>query len=69
MARITRPLTNNEILKAKPGEKVFTLHYGDGQFLLVQTSGKKTLALPLSTSGNKAADNDGAWCLPRPIAC
>ncbi len=26
MARITRPLTNNEILKAKPREKDFTLH-------------------------------------------
>lgn len=41
MARITRPLTNNEILKAKPREKDFTLHYGDGLFLLVKTTGKK----------------------------
>ncbi|MBD9642052.1 tyrosine-type recombinase/integrase [Pantoea sp. PNT02] len=41
MARITRPLTNNEILKAKPLEKDFTLHDGDGLFLLVKTSGKK----------------------------
>lgn len=41
MARITRPLTNNEILKAKPQEKDFTLHDGDGLFLLVKTSGKK----------------------------
>ncbi|HHG0480666.1 TPA: integrase domain-containing protein [Klebsiella pneumoniae] len=41
MARITRPLTNNEILKAKPREKDFTLHDGDGLFLLVKTSGKK----------------------------
>jgi len=39
--RLTRPLTNNEILKAKPQEKDFTLHDGDGHFLLVQTSGKK----------------------------
>jgi len=39
MARITRPLTNNEILKAKPREKDFTLHDGDGLFLLVKTSG------------------------------
>ncbi|MGC0826062.1 integrase domain-containing protein [Pantoea agglomerans] len=41
MARITRPLTNNEILKAKPHEKDFTLHDGDGLFLLIKTSGKK----------------------------
>lgn len=41
MARITRPLTNNEILKAKPREKDFTLHDGDGLFLLVKTSSKK----------------------------
>ena len=39
--RITRPLTNNEILKAKPREKDFTLHDGNGLFLLVKTSGKK----------------------------
>ena len=41
MARMTRPLTNNEILKAKPQEKDFTLHDGDGFFMLVKTSGKK----------------------------
>ncbi|MGC0949224.1 integrase domain-containing protein [Pantoea agglomerans] len=41
MARMTRPLTNNEILKAKPQNKDFTLHDGDGLFLLVKTSGKK----------------------------
>ncbi|WP_312140671.1 integrase domain-containing protein [Pantoea septica] len=41
MARITRPLTNNEILKAKPQEKDFTLHDGDGLFVLIKTSGKK----------------------------
>ncbi|SMQ23256.1 Integrase, partial [Pantoea agglomerans] len=39
--RLTRPLTNNEILKAKPQEKDFTLHDGDGLFMLVKTSGKK----------------------------
>lgn len=41
MARITRPFTYNEILKAKPREKDFTLHDGDGLFLLVKTFGKK----------------------------
>jgi len=41
MARMTRPLTNNEILKAKPQEKDFTLHDGNGLFMLVKTSGKK----------------------------
>ena len=34
-------LTSNEILKAKPREKDFTLHDGDGLLLLVKTSGKK----------------------------
>jgi hypothetical protein len=42
MARITRPLTNNEILKAKPREKDYTLHDGDGLFLLVKASGKNS---------------------------
>jgi len=41
MARMTRPLTNNEILKVKPQEKDFTLHNGGGLFMLVKTSGKK----------------------------
>lgn len=36
MVRITRSLTNNEILKAKPHEKDFTLHDDDGLFLLVK---------------------------------
>lgn len=40
MARIPS-LINNEILKAKPQEKDFTLHDGDGLFLLIKTSGKK----------------------------
>ena len=35
------PLTNNEILQAKPLEKDFMLHNGDGLFLLIKTSGKK----------------------------
>lgn len=42
MARITSPPTNNEILKAKPSEKNFTLHDGDGLFLLVKTTGKNS---------------------------
>ena len=41
MARITRLLTTNEILKTKPRAKDFPLHDGDGLFLLVKTSGKK----------------------------
>ncbi|HBR3773113.1 integrase domain-containing protein [Klebsiella pneumoniae] len=41
MARITRPLTNTEVLRAKALEKDLTLHDGDGLFLIVKTSGKK----------------------------
>lgn len=41
MARITRSLTNTEVLRAKALEKDLTLHDGDGLFLIVKTSGKK----------------------------
>ena len=41
MARLTRPLTKNEILKAKPREKVFTLHDGGGLYLEVTSKGSK----------------------------
>ncbi len=41
MARITRPLTNTEVLRAKALEKDLTLHDGDGLFLIMKTSGKK----------------------------
>ncbi|WP_345785303.1 integrase arm-type DNA-binding domain-containing protein [Brenneria uluponensis] len=48
MARITRPLTNNEILKAKPREKDFTLHDGDGLFLLSKHQVKNYSASAIS---------------------
>ncbi|MFP2507474.1 integrase domain-containing protein [Buttiauxella gaviniae] len=41
MARTTRPLTNTEVLRAKPSEKELTLHDGEGLFLIVKTTGKK----------------------------
>ncbi|EGT4314057.1 DUF4102 domain-containing protein [Cronobacter malonaticus] len=57
MARITRPLTNNEILKAKPREKDFTLHDGDGLFLLVKTSGKKLWRFRYQRPGSGSRTN------------
>lgn len=57
MARITRPLTNNEILKAKPKEKDFTLHDGDGLFLLIKTSGKKLLRFHYQLPANSSRSN------------
>ncbi|MET3058257.1 integrase domain-containing protein [Serratia marcescens] len=57
MARITRPLTNNEILKAKPREKDFTLHDGDGMFLLVKTSGKKLWRFRYQRPGSSSRTN------------
>lgn len=57
MARITRPLTNNEILKAKPREKDFTLHDGDGLFLLVKTSGKKLWRFRYQRPGRSSRTN------------
>lgn len=57
MARITRPLTNNETLKAKPREKDFTLHDGDGLFLLVKTSGKKLWRFRYQRPGSNSRTN------------
>ncbi|ESM38480.1 integrase domain-containing protein [Klebsiella pneumoniae] len=57
MARIARPLTNNEILKAKPREKDFTLHDGDGLFLLVKTSGKKLWRFRYQRPGSSSRTN------------
>ncbi|CAM7600234.1 MAG: integrase domain-containing protein [Enterobacteriaceae bacterium] len=57
MARITRPLTNNEILKAKPHEKDFTLHDGNGLFLLVKTSGKKLWRFRYQRPGSSSRTN------------
>ncbi|HCB2375567.1 integrase domain-containing protein [Klebsiella pneumoniae] len=57
MARITRPLTNNEILKAKHREKDFTLHDGDGLFLLVKTSGKKLWRFRYQRPGSSSRTN------------
>ncbi|MGC0932971.1 integrase domain-containing protein [Caballeronia sp. GAWG2-1] len=57
MARMTRPLTNNEILKAKPQEKEFTLHDGDGLFLLVKTSGKKLWRFRYQRPGSSSRTN------------
>ena len=57
MARITRPLTNNEILKAKPREKDFTLHDGDGLFLLIKTTGKKLWRFRYQRPGSSSRTN------------
>lgn len=41
MPRVTRPLNHTEVSKARLKEKEFSLHDGDGLFLLVKTTGKK----------------------------
>ena len=56
MACITRPLTNNEILKATPREKDFTLD-DDGLFLLVKTSGKKLWRFRYQRPGSSSRTN------------
>ncbi|HBT5250571.1 TPA: tyrosine-type recombinase/integrase [Klebsiella variicola] len=56
MACITRPLTNNEILKAPPREKDFTLD-DDGLFLLVKTSGKKLWRFRYQRPGSSSRTN------------
>ncbi len=57
MARMTRPLTNNEILKAKPQAKDFTMHDGDGLFLLIKTSGKKLWRFRYQRPANSSRTN------------
>ncbi|WP_338422535.1 integrase arm-type DNA-binding domain-containing protein [Aggregatibacter actinomycetemcomitans] len=42
MPRITKPLTNTEVEKAKPKDEPYTLTDGKGLFLLVLTSGIKS---------------------------
>lgn len=42
MARITNPLTNTEVAKAKPKDKPYRLYDGGGLILNVATSGTKT---------------------------
>ena len=41
MARITKPLTNTEIEKAKPRDKDYTLSDGQGLYLLIKSNGSK----------------------------
>lgn len=41
MARITKPLTNTEIERAKPQDKEFTLSDGQGLYLLIKPNGSK----------------------------
>ncbi|MDY4279932.1 MAG: integrase arm-type DNA-binding domain-containing protein [[Pasteurella] mairii] len=41
MARITKPLTNTEIDRAKPKEKDYTLSDGQGLYLLIKTNASK----------------------------
>lgn len=41
MARITKPLTNTEIERAKPKEKEYTLSDGQGLYLLIKPSGSR----------------------------
>lgn len=41
MARITKPLTNTEIERAKPKEKDYSLSDGQGLYLLVKANGSK----------------------------
>ncbi|HJF79275.1 preprotein translocase, partial [Gallibacterium anatis] len=42
MARVTKPLTNTEIDRAKPKGRPYTLTDGNGLFLLISTTGSKT---------------------------
>lgn len=42
MPRVTKPLTNTEIERAKPQGKSYTLTDGNGLFLLISATGSKT---------------------------
>lgn len=41
MARVTKPLTNTEVERARPRDKAYTLSDGQGLYLLVQPGGSK----------------------------
>lgn len=57
MARVTKPLTNTEVDKAKPKEKDYSLTDGYGLFLLVLATGVKSWKLnyyrPISNKRTK----------------
>lgn len=42
MPRVARPLTNTEVQKARTTDKELSLHDGDGLFLIVKPTGKKS---------------------------
>lgn len=41
MARVTKPLTNTEVERARPRDKAYTLSDGQGLYLLVQPGGSR----------------------------
>ncbi|WP_394853013.1 integrase arm-type DNA-binding domain-containing protein [Klebsiella variicola] len=62
------PLTNNEILKAKPRKKDFPLHDGDGLFLLVKTTGKKLWRFRYQRPNSGSRTNSQPRLIPGPYA-
>ncbi|UCM99454.1 integrase arm-type DNA-binding domain-containing protein [Sulfurimonas sp. SWIR-19] len=48
MARITKPLTDTEIKKAKPKDKPYKLFDGGGLYLLINKNGKKRWVIDFS---------------------
>jgi len=65
-AAYTPPFTNNEILKAKPQEKDFTLHDVNGLFLLIKTSGKKLWRFRYQRPGRSSRTNLSLGSYPAP---
>lgn len=64
MTRITRSLTNTEVLCAKAIEKDLTLHDVDGLFLIVKTSGKKLWRLRSQRTATKQRTMIGLGAFP-----
>ena len=45
MARIVKPLTDTQVKKAKPKEKIYKILDGDGLYLEVKPNGAKTFRI------------------------
>ena len=69
MPKVATKLTDTEIKKAKPTEKKFTLWDGDGLFLRIKPSGKKTWHLGYTVPLTKKRAKMSLGFLSLPDSC
>jgi len=61
MAKITKPLTDTEIKKAKERDKEFKLSDGQGLYLVVKTNGSKFFRFDFSYAGKRKSMSFGIY--------